>query len=196
MKIKFDSNQEHQQTAVSALIDLFEGQPLVNNDYSLSLENLKFGLFGSMGNGIVLSTETIYKNLIAIQERNDLEPISQAEFEKNEMNFSVEMETGTGKTYVYLKTIFELNQKYGFLKFIIVVPSVAIREGTLKNLQITKEHFKTLYNNIPFEYFVYDGKKANKLRSFATNNQLQIMIINIDFAKTFQTMKTKIKRVI
>ena len=195
MKIKFDSNQEHQQKAVSALIDLFEGQPLVNNDYSLSLENLKFGLFGSMGNGIVLSTETIYKNLIAIQERNDLEPISQAEFEKNEMNFSVEMETGTGKTYVYLKTIFELNQKYGFLKFIIVVPSVAIREGTLKNLQITKEHFKTLYNNIPCEYFVYDGKKANKLRSFATNNQLQIMIINIDsFRKDFSDNEDQNKK--
>ena len=90
------------------------------------------------------------------------------------------METGTGKTYVYLRTIFELSQKYGFKKFIIVVPSVAIREGTLKNIEITADHFKALYNNIEFEHFVYDSKKANRLRQFATSNQLQIMIINID----------------
>ncbi|RYG14680.1 MAG: hypothetical protein EOO07_16650 [Chitinophagaceae bacterium] len=90
------------------------------------------------------------------------------------------METGTGKTYVYLRTIFELSQKYGFKKFIIVVPSVAIREGTLKNIEITADHFRALYNNIAFEHFVYDSKKANRLRQFATSNQLQIMIINID----------------
>src|SRR5665647_1860872 len=102
------------------------------------------------------------------------------EFESNGLNFSVEMETGTGKTYVYLRTIFELSQKFGFKKYIIVVPSVAIREGALKNIEITADHFKALYNNIEFEHFVYDSKKANRLRQFATSNQLQIMIINID----------------
>ena len=90
------------------------------------------------------------------------------------------METGTGKTYVYLRTIFELNRKYGFKKFIIVVPSVAIREGVLKNLEITSEHFKALYNNVEFEYFVYDAKKVNRLRQFAVSNQIQILVINID----------------
>jgi type III restriction enzyme len=93
--------------------------------------------------------------------------------------FSIEMETGTGKTYVYLRTIFELNKTYGFKKFIIVVPSVAIREGVLKSIEITKDHFKTLYDNVPFDYFVYDSKRLGKVRQFATSNQIQIMIINI-----------------
>lgn len=100
-------------------------------------------------------------------------------------HFSIEMETGTGKTYVYLRTIFELSQKYGFQKFIIVVPSVAIREGVLKNLEITVEHFNTIYNLTP-EYFVYDAKKINRLRQFATSNTLQILVININaFRKNF-----------
>ena len=101
-------------------------------------------------------------------------------------HFSVEMETGTGKTYVYLRTIFELSRRYGFQKFIIVVPSVAIREGVLKNIEITAEHFRALYNNLPFEHFVYDAKKVNRLRQFAVSNTLQILIINIDaFRKNF-----------
>ena len=101
-------------------------------------------------------------------------------------HFSVEMETGTGKTYVYLRTIFELSRRYGFQKFIIVVPSVAIREGVLKNIEITAEHFRALYNNLPFEHFVYDAKKVNRLRQFATSNTLQILVINIDaFRKNF-----------
>ena len=92
----------------------------------------------------------------------------------------------TGKTYVYLRTIFELSHRYGFQKFIIVVPSVAIREGVLKNIQITAEHFRALYNNLPFEHFVYDAKKVNRLRQFAVSNTLQILIINIDaFHKNF-----------
>ena len=93
--------------------------------------------------------------------------------------FSIEMETGTGKTYVYLRTIFELNKTYGFKKFIIVVPSVAIREGVLKSIDMTKEHFQTLYDNAPFDHFVYDSKRLGKVRQFATSNQIQIMVINI-----------------
>src|SRR5205807_8394474 len=101
-------------------------------------------------------------------------------------HFSVEMETGTGKTYVYLRTVFELSRRYGFQKFIIVVPSVAIREGVLKNIEITAEHFRALYNNLPFEHFVYDAKKVNRLRQFATGNAVQILVINIDaFRKNF-----------
>ena len=112
------------------------------------------------------------------------------------MHFSVEMETGTGKTYVYLRTIFELNAKYGFKKFIIVVPSVAIREGVLKSLEITREHFSTLYNNIPIDFFVYDSKKLVKVRQFATSNQIQIMVINIQaFQKDIgDVLKDKIKQ--
>lgn len=193
MKIKFDSTQLYQKQAVSGLVDLFDGQELNQGDYCVEIntatEKGQSSIFQSelgIGNNIIIDDEAFYKNLANIQERNDLDPITQDEFFKNGLNFSVEMETGTGKTYVYLRTIFELSQKYGFKKFIIVVPSVAIREGTLKNLEITAEHFRALYNNIEFEHFVYDSRKANRLRQFATSNQLQIMVINIDaFRKDF-----------
>jgi type III restriction enzyme len=187
MKIKFDSTQQYQQDAVSSFVDLFDGQPLNKGDYTIELDNLvavgQTSIFQSelgIGNNLIVNNQIIYNNLCKIQEKNDLEIIDKSAFEKNGLNFSVEMETGTGKTYVYLRTIFELSQKYGFKKFIIVVPSVAIREGALKNIDITKDHFKALYNNIEFEHFVYDSKKINRLRQFAISNQLQIMIINID----------------
>jgi type III restriction enzyme len=145
-----------------------------------------------LGNSLVISREAILKNLQQVQERNDLDAdkhLLPEEYGANApapLNFSVEMETGTGKTYVYLRTIFELNKKYGFKKFIVVVPSVAIREGTLKNLEITSAHFKALYNNVEFEYFVYDAKKVNRSRQFAVSNQIQILVINIDaFRKNF-----------
>ncbi|HRN46681.1 MAG TPA: DEAD/DEAH box helicase family protein [Niabella sp.] len=187
MRIKFDSTQAYQVQAVNSFIDLFDGQPLQQADYTIEInptaETTQTSMFRSemgIGNNLVLSRDAIFKNLQLVQERNDLDPAAWEDFNKNGLNFSVEMETGTGKTYVYLRTIFELSQKYGFKKFIIVVPSVAIREGTLKNIEITADHFKALYNNIEFEHFVYDSKKANRLRQFATSNQLQIMIINID----------------
>lgn len=94
-------------------------------------------------------------------------------------NLSIEMETGTGKTYVYLRSIFELNHVYGFTKFVIAVPSVAIREGVLKNLQITAEHFKEIYNT-PVQFSVYDSKKLNVLNNFARSNAIQILVMNID----------------
>lgn len=98
--------------------------------------------------------------------------------------FDGQMETGTGKTYVYLRTIHELHRTYGFKKFVIVVPSVAIREGVLKSLQITREHFQTLYDFERVEFSVYDSGKVSQLRNFALSNAIQILVINIDaFAK-------------
>lgn len=187
MKIKFDSTQAFQIAAVDSITNLFDGQPLNLGDFTVEINTAGTSTQGSIfqselgiGNNLILNNETILKNLHKLQEENDLDATLEKEFEKNGLNFSVEMETGTGKTYVYLRTIFELSQKYGFKKFIIVVPSVAIREGTLKNIEITGEHFRALYNNIEFEHFVYDSKKANRLRQFATSNQVQIMVINID----------------
>jgi type III restriction enzyme len=191
MKIKFDSTQAYQQDAVSAFVDLFKGRELNQSDFTVSINETAHNSIletelGAIANNIMLHSDDIYKNLRLIQNKNNLDIISRNEFDKNGMNFSVEMETGTGKTYVYLRTIFELSAKYGFKKFVIVVPSVAIREGTLKNLEITNEHFKNLYNNIESEYFVYDSKKASRLRQFASKNILQIMVINIDaFRKDF-----------
>lgn len=138
-----------------------------------------------VGNRLLLAKEKLHANTREIQAQNDIEiedeaaPLDAwelfdlpADAARRCPHFSVEMETGTGKTYVYLRTIFELSQRYGFQKFIIVVPSVAIREGVLKNIEITTEHFRALYNNLPFEHFVYDSKKINRLRQFAVSNTL------------------------
>ena len=193
MKLKFDSNQQYQLDAVDSLVELFDGQPLNKSDFSIEIntsttagQSSIFQTEHGIGNNLIPAPEAIHKNLNAIQQKYDLDITTYNQFENNGLNFSVEMETGTGKTYVYLRTVFELCQKYGFKKFIIVVPSVAIREGTLKNIQVTRDHFLALYNNIEFEHFVYDSRKSNRLRQFATSNQLQIMIINIDaFRKDF-----------
>jgi type III restriction enzyme len=94
-------------------------------------------------------------------------------------DFTVEMETGTGKTYVYLRTMLELNKRYGMSKFIIVVPSVAIKEGVYKTLQITEEHFKSLYAGVPYEYYLYDSAKPADVRNFATSSVMQIMVMTV-----------------
>ncbi len=183
MKFQFDPNQEYQSQAISSIVDLFEGQPLNKGDFEFSLSqaegSLIFSEFG-VGNKIQLTEDEILVNLQNIQRRNDL----TSSIKLDGMNFSVEMETGTGKTYVYLRTIYELNKKYGFKKFIIVVPSIAIREGVLKSLEITHEHFQSLYSNVPVTYFDYDSKNVSRLRGYATSNTIQILVINIDsFAK-------------
>jgi len=135
-----------------------------------------------VGNKLELLDEEILQNTKMIQLRNGLKPSAKL----GSMDFTVEMETGTGKTYVYLRTIFELNKKYGFTKFVIVVPSIAIKEGVYKSLQITKEHLKAHYDNVQYDYFFYDSNKLEQVRSFATNDYIQVMVINIDaFRKSF-----------
>lgn len=205
MKLQFDPNQRFQLEAVAAVTDLFDGQPQGQPEFAVinlgPMEGLLAGLDHvelGVGNRLVLDEDRLRENLRVIQNRNDIEvadpasapeawdlldgPANQA---RRCPHFSVEMETGTGKTYVYLRTIYELSRRYGFLKFIIVVPSVAIREGVLKNIAITAEHFRALYN-LSVEHFVYDAKKVNRLRQFATSNTLQILVINIDaFRKNF-----------
>ena len=199
MKIQFDAKQSYQLDAVNAVVDLFDGSDLKQPDYATIMQTFDTELFGSVAqtdlgiaNHLIVSRDSLLKNLQAVQERNDLDVDQNLEphtYDANApapLNFSVEMETGTGKTYVYIRTIFELSRKYGFKKFIIVVPSVAIREGVLKNLQITADHFKAIYNNLEYEYFTYDARKVNRLRQFAVSNQVQILVINIDaFRKNF-----------
>lgn len=206
MKLQFDPNQNFQLAAVAAVVDLFEGQPQGQPEFSVIRQSEGEGLFAGqerselgVGNSLLPNQDLLRANLRGIQTRNDIEvPNLTAPPEAWDLfdgvlnaarpcpHFSVEMETGTGKTYVYLRTIFELSRRYGYQKFIIVVPSVAIREGVLKNIEITRDHFRALYNNLPFEHFVYDAKKINRLRQFATSNTLQILVINIDaFRKNF-----------
>ena len=178
MKLKFDPSLQYQQDAINAVMNVFDGQPFVQTG-AMAFQSLQIGgLFQTelgMGNRLTLGKDEILKNLHTVQEGNAIEKIDALQG----MEFSVEMETGTGKTYTYLRTIFELNKTYGFRKFIIVVPSVAIREGVLKSIDMMKEHLHTLYEKAPFDHFVYDSKRLGKVRQFATSNQIQIMVINI-----------------
>ncbi|MCM3067548.1 DEAD/DEAH box helicase family protein [Priestia flexa] len=178
MKIQFEANQEYQLNAIKSVISAFEGQPLAKGQYEVDLTGMVGGFLSELGTGNQLLIEDLQmlKNVHAIQEQNKITTIKELQG----MNFSVEMETGTGKTYVYLRTIHELYQQYGFTKFIIVVPSVAVREGVLKNLKITRDHFQSIYGNQPFDYWVYDSSRVSLLRQFASSKELQIMVINID----------------
>ncbi|BDB15020.1 restriction endonuclease [Acidithiobacillus ferrooxidans] len=202
MKIQFDPNQPFQRIAVSAVVDLFDGQPRGEDAFTVTkFTGDAYGSLGlgaeqselGLGNRLLIDDAILHANTRKIQDRNDIEHPDPAQplegwtlFDAiaNQPrlcpHFSTEMETGTGKTYVYLRTIYELATRYGFKKFIIVVPSVAIREGVLHSIDIMKEHFRGLYNNLPVEHFVYDAKRVNRLRQFATSNTVQIQVINID----------------
>lgn len=193
MTLKFESHLEYQDEAVNSICDIFEGEEIFQSNFSITPvkgeENLlwKSSAIG-IGNNIKMIEEDMLVNMQRIQLRNGLLQSTAESFKREGMNFSVEMETGTGKTYVYLKTVFELNRRYGFAKFVIVVPSIAIKEGTYKSLQITKEHFKSEYENVVYDYFVYDPAKLEQVRSFATSDTIQIMVINIDaFRKSFES---------
>ena len=182
MKLHFDSNQSYQWDALKSITDIFEGQPLSSGDFEFSVTETGALLSeNGFGNNLTLSEEQILQNVKSIQQRNEIKNTVE---ELQGMNFSVEMETGTGKTYVYLRTVYELNKLYGFKKFVVVVPSVAIREGVLKNLQITHEHFQSLYDKTSINFDIYDSKKVSNLRGFSSGNAIQVLVINIDsFAK-------------
>ena len=183
MKLKFDPSLEYQRHAIDAVLDVFDGQPIAQSSFEISRTIEGLGLVHTelaVGNAVTLGHEKILENVRAVQERNGIEMAPELQGPDNAgLNFSIEMETGTGKTYVYLRTIFELNKRYGFKKFIIVVPSIAIREGVLKSIEMMREHFRTLYDNAPFKPFVYDSGKLENVSAFARDNALQIMIINI-----------------
>ena len=181
MKLHFEPNLQYQLDAINSVVRLFEGQPM--NDSTLEFgveEKSTLNFIDGIANRLILTEEQILKNLQTVRDENQI-PVAKF---LDGMNFSVEMETGTGKTYVYLRTIYELYKQYAFKKYVIVVPSVAIREGVLKNLEITHEHFQNLYDNVPVHFRVYDSAKISSLRGFATGNNIEILIINIDsFAK-------------
>ena len=186
MKIQFESNLEYQDQAISAIVDIFEGQEVCQSNFSVSrmTDNILHSVHNELGigNRLELLDDELLANIQKIQLRNGLGASKKLE----SMDFSVEMETGTGKTYVYLKSIFELNRKYGFTKFIIVVPSIAIKEGTKKTLDITSEHFKAIFDNVNYDYFIYDSSNLEQVRDFATSSDIRIMVINIDaFRKSF-----------
>ena len=180
MRLRFEPDLKFQQDAITAVCDLFQGQEASRTQFAVSynligqLSGLQESALG-VGNRLQLDDDALLANLQQVQLRNGLLP---AEALKSR-NFTVEMETGTGKTYVYLRTIFELNQRYGFTKFIVVVPSVAIKEGVNKSLHIIGPHLRKLYSGTPFEHFVYDSTKLGQVRNFATSPQVQVMVVTV-----------------
>ena len=186
MILQFENDLEYQNEAISSICDIFEGEETFQSIFSLTDNRGRWDNLG-YGNTLLLSQDEILANMRAIQLKSGLPQSTEKSFAENGMNFSVEMETGTGKTYVYLKSIFELNKRYGFTKFIIVVPSIAIKEGTKKTLTITRDHFRGDYENVVYDYFVYDSSNLEQVRSFVTADTIQIMVINIDaFRKSFE----------
>ena len=186
MKLQFDANLHYQEQAVSAVVDLFRGQTPKRSAFTVTMEDDagQTTTDNGIANRLELLEDEILENLQAVQLRNGL-PQTKT-LKKGAYDFDVEMETGTGKTYVYLRTIFELNKAYGSTKFIIVVPSIAIKEGVAKTLEITREHFRTIYNNVVYDTYIYDGSKPEEVRSFAVNDNISIMVINIAaFRKSF-----------
>jgi type III restriction enzyme len=193
MKIQFDSALAYQQEAIDAIVDIFKGQEACDSNFTVyspeflaKQQNIGFTDIG-YGNRMTITEGQLLENIQNIQLGNGLKPSSRNEVDRKNLDFTVEMETGTGKTYVYLRTIVELYKKYGFSKHIIVVPSIPIKEGVYKSLQITKEHLRELYDNFNYNFFIYDSSKLNEVRDFSTNDGLEIMVINIDaFAKSFE----------
>jgi len=184
MKLHFEDDLDYQRAAIDSVVGLFKGQEISRSEFTVTFQpdtspTLSLGMEESqlgIGNRLVLVDEEIEENLQKVQLQNGLEPTEKLA----SGDFTVEMETGTGKTYVYLRTIFELNKNYGFTKFVIVVPSVAIKEGTYKTLQITQEHFEGLYPKAKgYEYFLYDSSELGQVRNYATSSNIQIMVTTV-----------------
>lgn len=195
MKLKF-KKQQYQEDASLSVVKCFEGQPKAIRQDLMGRRERKIDItnwnensvediisFGN--NNILLSSEDLRKNIRAVQKHNNLDYTDTEGFQ----NYSIEMETGTGKTYTYIKTMYELNKAYEWSKFIIIVPSIAIREGVLKSFQITEDHFQELYKK-KIRYFVYNSNNSSNIaniNNFAEDNSIQVMIMN------YQAFNTKIK---
>lgn len=182
MKLKF-KHQKFQVDAAKAVVDVFKGQPYLTPTYLMDIGkgNIQTSIdkdefTGWSNNKIVpnLTNQIILENIKKIQRNNGIKPSEKLE---GNYNLSIEMETGTGKTYTYIKTMYELNKEYGWSKFIIVVPSIAIREGVYKSLEITQDHFAEEYGK-KIRFFAYDSSRINEIDKFASDNNINVMIIN------------------
>lgn len=195
MKLKF-KKQQYQEDASLSVVKCFEGQPKAIRQDLIGRREKKIDLTNwnqssvediiSFGNNrIMITREDLRKNIRSVQKQNNLEYTDNQGYE----NYSIEMETGTGKTYTYIKTMYELNKAYDWSKFIVIVPSIAIREGVLKSFQITEDHFQELYKK-KIRYFVYNSNNSSNIaniNNFAEDNSIQVMIMN------YQAFNTKSK---
>ena len=183
MKLQF-KHQKFQADAAKAVVDVFAGQPYLTPSYmmdrgsgyiqqSLTDED---DFTGWSNQKIVpeLNDKLILEHINKIQKANQIKPSTKLE---GRFNLTIEMETGVGKTYTYIKTMYELNRAYGWSKFIVVVPSIAIREGVYKTFQVTQEHFAEEYGK-KIRFFIYDSKQLTEIDRFASDNSINVMIIN------------------
>lgn len=176
MQIKY-IKQQHQEKAINSIVDLFQGQIKTDSFYDI------FDGEAVCANELLMSQEEILENLRKVQKSNNIEESLMLET----LDFSIEMETGTGKTFVYIKTILELFARYGWTKYIIIVPSIAIKEGVLNSLSSMYEYFKNEYK-FNYDYFEYDSSRLGNLKHFIRDDNLQIMIMTIDSFKRVDTV--------
>jgi type III restriction enzyme len=197
MKLQF-KEQDFQVRAVKATVDCFEGQTLKTNRFTLEKSKqlinqarqaakgeitLDFELDEAIGYRnapMQVKEEQILQNIQNVQKSNELNPSEKIERPKEDKlgyNLTIEMETGTGKTYTYIRTMYELHKKYGWSKFIVIVPSIAIREGVFKSFEITQEHFQELYGH-KINPFIYNSSKPQDIETFSSESRISVMIIN------------------
>ena len=187
MEFKFKI-QDYQTEAVQAVVDVFKGQPYNNGlsyvrDLGTNYSMLEEDTIGYGNNPVALDSSDLFHNIIEIQRNSNIPQSESLSKELGACSLDVEMETGTGKTYVYIKTMFELNKKYGWSKFIVVVPSIAIREGVKKTFEMTVSHFMEYYKK-KARFFVYDSDNLNQIESFSSSIDLNVMIINMQAFNT------------
>ena len=187
MEFKFKI-QNYQTEAVQAVVDVFKGQPYNNGlsyvrDLGTNYSMLEEDMIGYGNNPVALDSSALFHNITEIQRNSNIPQSESLSKELGACSLDVEMETGTGKTYVYIKTMFELNKKYGWSKFIVVVPSIAIREGVKKSFEMTVSHFMEYYKK-KARFFVYDSDNLNQIESFSSSIDLNVMIINMQAFNT------------
>ena len=184
MKLQF-KHQKFQADAAKAVVDVFAGQPYLTPTYMMDRGdgNYQIGLeddtdfTGWRNERIVpeLSDKLILEHLQKVQRTNQIKPSDKLE---GRYNLTIEMETGVGKTYTYIKTMYELNKHYGWSKFIVVVPSIAIREGVYKSFQVTQEHFAEEYGK-KIRFFIYNSAQLTEIDRFASDSAINVMIITL-----------------
>lgn len=200
MQIRY-KHQRFQTEAARSIANAFTGQPKSDGQSDHTIDQGKnkglFKLAGFGNKNVVLAREAICENVRAVQTEQGLKPVDYLQdLQGVGMAFTIEMETGTGKTYTYIKTMYELNERYGWTKFVVVVPSIAIREGVLKSFESMQEHFAQEYNGKRMQYFIYNSKQLSKIDAFASDAGMHVMIINTQaFNSSFDEDSSKDKMV-
>ena len=200
MQIRY-KHQRFQTEAARSIANAFTGQPKSDGQSDHTIDQGKnkglFKLDGFGNKNVVLAREAVCENVRAVQTEQGLKPVDYLQdLQGVGMAFTIEMETGTGKTYTYIKTMYELNERYGWTKFVVVVPSIAIREGVLKSFESMQEYFAQEYNGKRMQYFIYNSKQLSKIDAFASDAGMHVMIINTQaFNSSFDEDSSKDKMV-